>query len=156
MGVHQQVQLQVQPQAQPQVQLIQVQATVPQLEVELGEGRGVVISNKGGFGFIKPDAGGTDMFVLAGGCPGFGHVLPPIGTRVIYKIVTDPKNGKPRAADVYPESANDLAPMIAASANATNVGSGSERRGTFAIQKGNFGFIRQDSGEPDMFVMSGG
>merc|ERR1712050_360059 len=66
-----------------------------------------------------------------GACRAFGGVLPPIGTRVQYLITIDSKTGRPRAEDVRP-------PRLV---------------GSILVDNGKFGFIKQDSGGENMFVM---
>jgi CspA family cold shock protein len=51
-----------------------------------------------GFGFIKPDAGGKDVFVHHSAIGGSGFKSLARGQRVEYTLVQDPKG--PRAADV--------------------------------------------------------
>jgi cold shock CspA family protein len=117
---------------------------------------GVITKNSGGFGFIKPDdANSSEMFVMPAGCVGFGSNIPPLGTQVRYEVVTDAKTGRPRAENVVPPSGFDPAPaawepmppqqdLLLSSGRLT---------GTVLKNNGKFGFIQQDNGEPDMFVM---
>jgi cold shock CspA family protein len=137
---------------------------------------GTISKNSGGFGFIKPDVGdGAEMFVMPVGCIGFGGVIPPIGTPVQYIVVTDGKTGRPRADNVEPVggAAEYMLP------GAADYGGGvphfqqeypggqpvwepipqmwqpqdGRRLGTVLKNNGKFGFISQDCGEPDMFLM---
>jgi len=118
-------------------------------------------NHKGTFGFIKQDIGGEDMFVMPFQCEAFGG-LPPIGTRVQFSIGVDPKTGGPRAENVQPSQARLIRPVKVASTTGSLdpnswIGSpesvGSKCTGTMDREKGKFGFIKQDSGEEDMFVM---
>jgi len=51
-----------------------------------------------GFGFIKPDDGGADMFVHISACE--NGVLLREGQRVTYESGTDRKTGKTKALNV--------------------------------------------------------
>jgi cold shock protein len=51
-----------------------------------------------GFGFIKPDSGGKDVFVHHSAIGGSGFKTLAQGARVEFDLVQDPKG--PRAADV--------------------------------------------------------
>ena len=53
-----------------------------------------------GFGFIKPDSGGKDVFVHHSAIGGSGFKSLSQGQRVEFDIVQDPKG--PRAANVSP------------------------------------------------------
>ena len=53
-----------------------------------------------GFGFIKPDSGGKDVFVHHSAIQGQGFKSLSQGQRVEFDIVQDPKG--PRAANVSP------------------------------------------------------
>jgi CspA family cold shock protein len=53
-----------------------------------------------GFGFIKPDSGGKDVFVHFSAIGGAGFKTLTQGQRVEFDIVDDPKG--PRAANVAP------------------------------------------------------
>jgi CspA family cold shock protein len=53
-----------------------------------------------GFGFIKPDNGGKDVFVHHSAIQGSGYKSLKPGTRVEYEIQQDPKG--PRADNVVP------------------------------------------------------
>ncbi|HEY0811101.1 MAG TPA: cold-shock protein [Longimicrobiales bacterium] len=53
-----------------------------------------------GFGFIKPDSGGKDVFVHFSAIGGAGFKTLQQGQRVEFEIVDDPKG--PRAANVAP------------------------------------------------------
>jgi len=102
---------------------------------------GSILKDNGKFGFIKQDSGEADMFILTD----IGGVLPPVGTRVLYDVVADRKTGKPRAENVIVEGARYGAS-----------GSMMDRFGTLinVADHGKFGFIRQDSGEADMFALT--
>jgi len=100
-----------------------------------GRKGGIFLADHGKFGFIQQDSGEDNMFVMPFGCEAFGGVFPEKGSRVSYEVVVDPKTGKLRAHDVQPEN---------------------ERfTGSLFTDTGKFGFILQDSGADNMFVMPG-
>jgi len=76
-------------------------------EDDLGAGSGIVDKIGHTYGFIVQDSGvdsGDDrMFFMPGACVAFGGRMPPVGTRVQYRIVKDAKTGRPRAEDVEPD-----------------------------------------------------
>lgn len=121
----------------------------------------VSISNNGNFGFIKQDSGGSDMFALP--------PLPPPGTRVVYDVVMDPKKGRPRAENVQAVDGNAAfgpsATGFRSSVRSEPYGNAAgwqptttrptdhQLTGTVKMVNEKFGFIQQDSGEADMFVI---
>ena len=58
--------------------------------------KGVMKKNEKTFGFIQAEDG-TDMFVIPSACANFGHQLPAVGTKVIFRRVIDAKTNKIRA-----------------------------------------------------------
>ena len=85
------------------------------------------------FGFIQQDNGEADMFVLPNDCP--LNTLPEVGTRVIYNVVLSANTNRPKAVDVELE-------LVEFSST-----------GTMSKDKGKFGFINQDNGKGDLFVV---
>ena len=53
-----------------------------------------------GFGFIKPDDGGPDVFFHFSACA--DGIVPDINSIVEFEIETDPRSGRTRAANVRP------------------------------------------------------
>merc|ERR1711924_1284 len=77
--------------------------------------------------------------------------------RVVYDVVTDLKTGRPRAENVEPEhyEPRRFAHGPAASPRyAPPPGAASKRTGTMLKDNGKFGFIQQDCGEEDMFILA--
>merc|ERR1719217_762319 len=72
------------------------QPTGQQMEV------GTISKIEGSYGFIQQDKDQEQMFVMPKSCMPFGGQIPPIGTRVMFKVVKDSKTGRPRAEDVEP------------------------------------------------------
>lgn len=128
---------------------------------------GTVKQTSGKFGFIMQDNGEADMFFMPMQCRSFGGICPPVGTRVRYSVLHDPKTGKPRAEDVQAEdpleaalAQDQLAQAHQPGVQASGMGqvdiapSPDEFvAGVVKVNNGRFGFILQDSAEEDMFVM---
>merc|ERR1719428_2219945 len=122
------------------------------------------------------------MFVMPLQCQAVGGVIPPVGSRVSYVVIIDPKTARPRAENVQlyedpvePQvdagqvddmglDTEQLATLMMAmeaeaqaqahvQAQAQTSGSDGLRSGTIKKNEGKHGFIQQDSGEKDMFVM---
>mmetsp|Transcript_108228 Transcript_108228/g.306022 ORF Transcript_108228/g.306022 Transcript_108228/m.306022 type:complete len:529 (+) Transcript_108228:84-1670(+) len=135
--------------------------------------RGVLvhIAGGGGYGFIKPDNGDVDIFTLP---PVKG--FPPIGSRVRYNLVLDPKNGKYRADSLSPEDAVDGQDSFSTSSFSGGFGggtavhqhgdpqnspayqlaqSGTPGSGTLlhVAEDGRFGFIKPDAGGADILAL---
>jgi len=85
------------PYARPQPSANSSRVTQPTDELLSGI---VMTVTDGKYGFITQDSGDEKMFMIPGSCPKNGNVMLPVGTRVQYRVVSDPKTGKPRADDV--------------------------------------------------------
>jgi cold shock CspA family protein len=127
---------------------------------------GTVVNTKAKFGFVRPDTGEADIFLMPNQCVGFGNVLPPEGTRIMYTLGLDAQKGKPSAEGVYPEGAGFMRHegfpshgpqsdprFVPPFMTHGGMAGGMIRAGTMLKTNGKFGFIQQDSGEEDMFVM---
>ncbi|NJR13251.1 MAG: cold-shock protein [Phyllobacteriaceae bacterium] len=57
-----------------------------------------------GYGFIKPDAGGADVFVHISALQKSGMKTLPENERVSYEIAVDPKRGKSSAVNIRLEA----------------------------------------------------
>jgi len=110
------------------------------------EHSGEILTINGSFGFIQQDSGGDNMFVMPSSCMDFGNTIPPVGTRVVYTVVVDAKTGRPRAENVRAESPQ----------GAWTDPSAGYPRGTILKDIGKYGFIQQDCGGDNMFVMPQG
>jgi cold shock protein len=53
-----------------------------------------------GYGFIKPDDGGADVFIHISALQRSGLKSLPDNQRVSYQIAVDPKRGKSSAVDI--------------------------------------------------------
>jgi CspA family cold shock protein len=67
-------------------------------ETDLATGIVKLFKNDKGFGFIKPDDGGNDVFVHVSAVPGQQPLHE--GMRVGFDVTQDRKTGKDRAANV--------------------------------------------------------
>merc|ERR1712232_1095805 len=63
---------------------------------------GVMTHDKGQFGFITLEDGVNTMFAMPLNCEAFGKAFPPIGTKLMFEVITDSKTGRPRASNVRP------------------------------------------------------
>jgi CspA family cold shock protein len=66
----------------------------------MSSGRVVVYNEDRGFGFIRPDDGGVDVFIHARDARECGIEQLGIGDRLEFVIEVDARSGKPRAADI--------------------------------------------------------
>merc|ERR1712216_924687 len=73
-----------------------------------------------------------------------------MGTRVVYVVGVDPQKGMPSAEQVQPEEAYGNAFAAVSAVPRGNA----MLSGTVAKASGAFGFIQQDNGQPDMFLMA--
>ena len=53
-----------------------------------------------GFGFIKPDDGGSDVFVHIGAVERAGYTTLAEGAKISYDVKVDPKRGKSSAENL--------------------------------------------------------
>eukprot|EP00930_Biecheleria_cincta_P069492 TRINITY_DN57229_c0_g1_i1.p1 TRINITY_DN57229_c0_g1~~TRINITY_DN57229_c0_g1_i1.p1 ORF type:complete len:830 (+),score=102.99 TRINITY_DN57229_c0_g1_i1:30-2492(+) len=120
---------------------------------------GVVSKTQNSFGFIQ-QSDGTEMFVLPASCAAFGGALPPVGTEVMFSVVTDAKTGRPRADNVEPARTLDLSAVTAAVSppEPWNFGQTSTalipgaHSGVITKDTGRFGFITTADGS-EVFVL---
>jgi len=77
------------------------------------ERTGSILRTNGGFGFIKQDCGEPDMFVMPQACTAFGGIIPSVGSRIAYNVVSDTKTGRPRAESVRAEGLPSVVPTTA-------------------------------------------
>eukprot|EP00435_Cladocopium_sp_Y103_P046540 s2076_g13.t1 len=111
--------------------------------------RGTMDEDCGNYGFIREDAKDGEepqrIFVLPYSCP--DSRLPPLGSRVEYSIVTDPKTGKERAEDVIPEGTGDDRPQ-----SGWNPVPGEVYCGTVCKEAPRFCFVRHDDSSEELFL----
>lgn len=74
----------------------------------MGQNKGVLVRwvDKKGFGFIKPDQGGSDMFVHVSEFKKISH--RPVVGEVIYYATTSDANGRSRAVDVHVKASENV------------------------------------------------
>merc|ERR1712232_1444417 len=65
---------------------------------------GTITRGEDRFGYLHPDDGSPDVFVMPSDCVAFGKVIPPKGTRVLYVCGIDKQKGLPKAEEVQPEN----------------------------------------------------
>jgi CspA family cold shock protein len=105
-----------------------------------------------GFGFITPDDERPDVFIHASSLErsGIGELV--CGDRVAYELSTDRRSGRVAATHLRREgSAEEERSFAPAEPAQTNGAVQSGVVETFKPDRG-FGFIRPDSGGPDLFV----
>jgi cold shock CspA family protein len=94
------------------------------------------------------------MFVMPPSCELFGKVIPQVGTQVKFVVVPDSKTGRPRAENVEPADGSGQVAFGSAAAMRQDLNEEEGRcSGTIMADNGKFGFIKQDSGEEDMFAL---
>lgn len=99
-------------------------AQLAQTQANIGRHMGAIQSDNGRFGFIRM-VDGSDMFVMPAACRECGSAdrLPPLGTQVIFEVVTDTKTGRPRAENVQLlDGANAWSPPVPAASSALGAG----------------------------------
>lgn len=134
---------------------------------------GTITRGQDRFGYLKQDNGEKDLFLLPRDCEAFGKQIPPKGTRVLYAVGIDEMKGRPKAMNVQPDP-NASQYEDSGAYGAAGVGI-AQRNGPYGdkesynptiipgqilngmIAKGQdrFGYLKQDSGEPDLFVLPG-
>lgn len=62
----------------------------------------VLYNDSKGFGFIRPDDGGTDVFVHIKAAREGGIEDLAVGDRLQFLVERDERSGKPRAAEIRP------------------------------------------------------
>lgn len=72
---------------------------------------GELVKWKGGYGFLKPDDGGKDVFVSVGEMTRAGSPEPVEGDRYTW-MVTEADDGRLRATDVRTEGAQRAAERV--------------------------------------------
>jgi cold shock protein len=65
-------------------------------------GKVILYNADRGFGFVRPDDGGTDVLVHIGAAREGGIVELAVGDRLEFLIERDERSGKPRAAEIRP------------------------------------------------------
>jgi CspA family cold shock protein len=65
-------------------------------------GKVVLFNEERGFGFIRPDNGGVDVFIQITAAREGGIAEQAVGDRLEFLIEHDERSGKPRAAEIRP------------------------------------------------------
>ncbi|CAE7244534.1 unnamed protein product [Symbiodinium natans] len=110
---------------------------------------GKLIKNLGTFGFIQPDGGGDELFVMPKGCKGFNNLLPPIGSRVRYELAVDEKTLRTRAENVFPESESEVPGVLGAEQPVGTL------TGTIQESGAEHGYIAQDHDGSKIYCLPG-
>lgn len=129
---------------------------------------GTITKSDARFGYLAQDNGDVDLFVLPGDCAAFGGTIPAAGTRVLYVVGVDPQKGRPKADAVQPEVGGLPPGVWHVDPSGKGKGKGPPRpshapvahgevmlTGTISRGEGPYGYLQQDSGEPDLFVLPG-